>query len=118
MDANLLKENNVQKRKIGEYVVEILKRLNEELQTAHQEGLREITTSLPIVYDISRMTNQDAQRNIWSEIIQQLEAKNYRVWINFNSKECRLKITWISVDDELKEKAQSKIIRSHISHSI
>lgn len=109
-DANTLRNNNVQKRQIKEISAEILRKINDEINIAHRDGKHYIITDIPIIFDISNMTNKDAQRRVWSNIIEILETKNYRVWINANQNSCKLKITWLSADEESMIKSQTSLL--------
>lgn len=113
IDANALRNSNIQKRHIKENVMEIIRNINEEVKNAHREGKHAIITKIPIVFDIPNMTNADAQRAIWANIIENLKQKNYRVWINYTEHICKLKITWISSDDELALKKQNELLNMH-----
>ena len=110
INARSLRNNNIQKRQIKENIVEILRRLNQELITAHREGKHNIITTLPITFDISNMINKNSQRVIWSNVIDFLSKKKYRVWINPSNNSCKLKITWINEEDENEINIQNNII--------
>ena len=110
INANSLRNNNIQKRQIKENIVEILRRLNQELIAAHREGKHNIITTLPITFDISNMINKNSQRVIWSNIIDFLIKKKFRVWINPTNNSCKLKITWINEADESEINIQNNII--------
>ncbi len=113
VDANNLRHNSSQKRQIKEVVIDIIKKINEEIKNAHREGRHEIITNLPIVFDISNMCNKSAQRVVWANIVEILKYKNYRVWIKPMTNDCVLKITWISSEDELQIKNQTQILADH-----
>jgi hypothetical protein len=113
IDANNLRNNNVQKRKIKENVIEIIRKIDEDVKIAHREGKHCIITEIPIIFDIPNMNNKDAQRSVWANIIDILKQKNYRVAINHDNSSCRLKITWISNEDELILKSQIQILNEH-----
>ena len=111
IDANKLKNNSIQKRQIKENVVEIVRKINEDLKDAHREGKHCLITEIPITFDIPNMSNKDAQRSIWSSILSFFKQKHYRIWINYDENSCRLKITWFSDDDELTFKTQLRVIK-------
>jgi hypothetical protein len=111
-DAYTLKSNNLQKKQIYEAGMEILKKIKEELHVAHMHGNHHIVTELPLVYDIPNMTNADAQRLIWSQIIELLQKKNYVVYINYNKSLCKLKISWLNSNDHKEIARQSRIIQN------
>jgi hypothetical protein len=111
--ANSLKNNSLQKRQLKEIITDIIKRISQELISAHREGKHLIITNIPITYSISNMTNKDSQRVIWSNIIDELKSKSYRVWISPNSNTCNVKITWMSDDDESDIENQLQLIVKH-----
>jgi len=113
INANSLRNNNIQKRHIKETITEILKRLNQELINAHREGKHFIVTTLPITFDIPNMNNKDTQRLIWSRVLEYLLEKKYRVWINPTNDSCKIKITWINEVDEIDIANQNRIIINH-----
>ena len=59
------------------------------------------------------MSNKDSQRIIWSNVIEELTSKNYRIWISPSSETCRIKITWVSPEDENDIQNQMNIIAKH-----
>ena len=114
--ANNLRNNNLQKRQLKEVIMNIIRRINQELITAHREGKHNIITSIPITFSISNMSNKDSQRYIWANVIDELKHKSYRVWISPAKDTCRVKITWMSPEDETEIKYQTQLIAKH-SHS-
>ncbi len=113
IDANLLRNTNVQKRQIREHTVEILRHINDELKVAHQSGKQVLITELPIIFNITNMSEADARREVWCRIIECLKNKNYRVVINPRDDSCLLKITWFSKEDEENIVYQKNIINMH-----
>ncbi len=113
VDANFLRSNNAQRRQIREYTIEILRRINDELKTAHQEGRHVLISELPIVFNVTNMSEKAAQREIWCHIIECLKNKNYRVVLNPRDDTCLIKITWFSKDDEAQIKHQQNVIAMH-----
>jgi hypothetical protein len=59
------------------------------------------------------MTNTDSQRYIYASIIDELIAKDYRIWILPGKDSCKIKITWMSPDDESEVKYQTQLIAKH-----
>jgi hypothetical protein len=111
--SNNLRNNNLQRRQLKESITEIVRRINQELILAHREGKHFIITSIPITFSISNMFNKDSQRVIWSNVIEELRSKNYRVWISPSNETCRIKITWVSPEDENDIQNQMNIIAKH-----
>ena len=113
--ANALKNNNLQKRQLKEEITNIIRRISEELVIAHKECKHDIITTIPITFSIANMLNRDSQCVIYASVLDELINKNYRAWINLKSDECRVKITWMSSDDELEIKYQTNLIAKHTS---
>ncbi len=116
IDANALRNSTIQKKQIREYTFELLSRINDELKSAHRDGLKAIITELPIIFNITNMSEKSARREIWCKIIECLKSKNYRVNINPQEDTCLLKITWISKEDEGEITHQNNVINMHTKH--
>lgn len=118
IQAYTLKNNNLQKRHLKEEITNIIKRISEELFISHREGKHDIITTIPITFSIANMLNKDSQRIIYASVLDELIKKNYRAWISVTSDVCRLKITWMSPEDELEVKYQTSIIAKHTRSGI
>lgn len=114
VDAKKLINRPIQTKQIKEYVITILQSLFEEIAQAYKEGKSFIITDIPIMFDIPNMKNKNSQRVVLSEIIKSLKIKNYRVYVDLNKDYCRLKITWLSEEDENNIKNQTELIKKHI----
>lgn len=110
INANKLRHSNIQKKALKENIVQILKKINDELVVAHREGNYSIITTMPTVFDVPNMSNKVSQRIIWYHSIQHLLVQNYRVAINPTKDFCKLKITWITKEDEEMISRQTKTI--------
>jgi hypothetical protein len=108
--ANNLRNNNLQRRQLKEVITDVVRRISQELVEAHKEGRHDVITSIPITYSIPNMSNKDSQRFVWATVIEELLAKNYRVWIHPTKDKCRIKMTWMSPEDEVDIKQQLNII--------
>ncbi len=113
IDAKSLRNNNVQKRQIKEILIDILRQIDDELKTAHNEGRYELTTELPILFGITHMSEKSAQRAIWFKVIEYLKNKNYTVSIDPRSDTCILRLTWFSTEDVAEIIHQNNIITLH-----
>lgn len=111
--ANNLRNNNLQKRQLKEVITDIIRGINQELIIAHREGKHHIITSIPITFSIPNLSNKDSQRYIWSSIIEELKSKSYRIWISPSKDTCRVKITWMSSEDETEVDYQMNLIAKH-----
>lgn len=113
VSANSLRNNNLQKRHLTETIIDIIRRISQELILAHREGKHHIITTIPITFGIPNMSNKDSQRVVWASIIDELNSKYYRTWISPKKDACKLKITWMSPADEADIKHQMNIIARH-----
>lgn len=111
IDAHAMKSNSNQKRQIVEYINQIIIGINKELKDARMNGACYIITELPIIFDINHMNNSDAQRIIYSRIIEILKAKNFTVKINHTNNSCLLKISWFTVSEENEIQKQLRLIK-------
>ena len=111
IDAKILKNNDIQRGRIHDNVIEIMREIDDEIKESHREGLHHIVVPIPICFDIPNMTNANAQLAIWSTIIKVLKEKNYRAWINYDKDSCRIKITWISESDESELMERKHILK-------
>ena len=109
-NANNLRGTNIQKRQLKEVITDILKSISRELNDAYKDGKKFIITSMPITYSITNMSNADSQRFVWAAVIEELIKKEYRIWIYPTADKCKIKITWLSNDDEYDIKNQLDII--------
>ncbi len=111
--ATSLRNNNLQKRNLKEVITDIIKRISQELLTAHREGSHHIITTMPITFSIPNMSNTDSQRYIYASVIDELISKDYRIWIAPSKNICQIKITWMSSEDESEVKYQIQLIAKH-----
>ena len=111
--AYLLRNNNLQKRHLTETITNIVRRINQELKVAHREGKHYIITTIPITFEIPNMSNKDSQRVVWANVIDEIIAKHYRIWISPQKNICRIKITWMSPEDESEVRHQINLIIKH-----
>ena len=113
INATSLRNNNLQKRNLKEVITDIIKRISQELHTAHREGSHHIITTMPITFSIPNMSNTDSQRYIYASVIDELISKDYRIWIAPSKNICQIKITWMSSEDESEVKYQMQLIAKH-----
>lgn len=111
--ANSLRNNNLQKRNLKEVITDIIRRISQELIIAHREGSHHIITTMPITFSIPNMSNTDSQRYIYASVIDELISKDYRIWIDPGKDVCKIKITWMSPEDETEIKYQMQLIAKH-----
>jgi hypothetical protein len=111
IEANTLRVNSNQKRSINEFINEIVIGINKELKNARFNNVNYIITELPIVIGITNMANSDAQRVVYSKVIELLKNKGFNVKINHTPNVCRLKISWLTSEEEREVQRQLRIIQ-------
>ena len=111
--ATKQRNNNLQNRQLREIITDVIKRINQELILAHREGKHFVITTIPTTFDVANMANKDSQLCVWANIIDELKLKNYRIWIQPKKNVCRIKITWMSPEDESEIKYQINLIAAH-----
>lgn len=115
-DARQLRQSNAQKRHIKQWIMQLLGKIGEDIKVAHQEGRTYIVYELPDVFGIPNLSEEDAKREIWATILQQLKLKNYNVTLNPCEGAFLLKIVWYSREDEDIVLYQRRIIESSLGH--
>ena len=113
VDANTLKNNNAQRRRIDEYIYEIILQVNKELKDARRDGKHYIITEIPFIFDIPNVTQEDASRMIWAGTLEILKNKNYDVKINHNNNSCRLKISWLAPEEQRIIQSQIQFLKQN-----
>ena len=111
--ANNLRNSNIQKRQLKETITEIIRRICQELIISHRSGSHHLITTIPITFSIPNMSNKDSQRCVWAAVISEIKKKGYRIWISPHADECKIKITWMSPEDETDIKFQMDVIAKH-----
>lgn len=108
--ANDMKHNNLQKRQINDYLIEIVGQINRELLETKKLGRRHLIIEIPYIYDIPNMEQKDSQRIIWTNVIEILQEKSYMVRINSSKGQCKLKITWVTNKEQNIIDKQNRIL--------
>lgn len=118
ISADRLKRSNVQRRTLGEYVANIRRYLQDEILKAHKEGRPFLITTIPSVFDVSKMSNKDSQIYIWGKTIEHLEEAGYRVTIKPTKESCLIKIKWKSPQEEEELNIYREIIYQHADNNM
>jgi len=99
---------------VREEIDNILKTLEGLILTAHEQRVSTLTHELPTNFSISNMALSDAQRVIYSGIIEELEKRQFRVRIKLNPTTTFIKISWVSMYDQEEMERMSNVIASHL----
>jgi len=112
-NANRFRHNNIQTRMIKDYIIDILKKIDDEINIAHNNGQEFVNTTLPIIFDVPNVSNATLQRIIWSSIMEELICKNFEVKIKHSESFCMLSIMWIKKEDKLLVDHQNRLIAKY-----
>ncbi len=118
VDAEILKKSSEQREILKKTTIDILRSLMDDIMRAKQGYKNFVVTSVPITYQIPGLSNKDAQRIVWSNLIKELNEKNYRVRLHPTKDKCKIKITWISREEESVIQEQLNLIASHVDQSL
>lgn len=118
IDAEILKKSSEQRTLLRKSTTDILRSLMDDIMKAKQSYKNSTITRLPITFQVPGLSNKDAQRIIWSNIIKELNKKNYRVKINPAKDSCLIQIIWVSKEEESIIREQLDLIASHVDKSL
>jgi hypothetical protein len=102
LKAEQLKHNKSQKLQVRLETKAILGYVDDELRKAHDSGKAEVSLTLPINFSIPYMKNNDAQRKIYSKILESLIDRNFIPKMRLRKDSTLLTIRWWS-DEELHD---------------
>jgi len=109
-----IRRNNIQQIELKKNIHGILYSIDTDIKNALNAGLKSITYNAPIQFSVPNMTNKEAQREIYSEIISSLKKRKYNVQIDLNHQDrVTFYIDWILPEDEVRVKMQTDIIARH-----
>ena len=99
---------------VREEIDNILKTLEGVIVSAHEQRASTVTHELPTNFAISNMSLKDAQRVIYSNVIEELERSQFKVRIKLNPTSTFITIGWVSMFDEREMERMSNVIASHL----
>ena len=113
LHASSLKSNESQKKCIKILVKDLLSNIDSELKETHKDSKQHLETKLPITFTVPNMNNADAQRIIYSSIIESLEKRGFIVEIEIKSTSTILYIRWLNDDEHKEIEIQNLILVKH-----
>lgn len=113
LQASKLKNNPSKIAAITKEVLQILRQIDEDIKKTCKEDKTYIIFSLPITFDICNMRNQDAQRQVWSRVIESLESRDFVIQHKLSESESLLKISWISEEEAIERSVQNNILAKY-----
>ena len=116
INADRLKRNNIKKKLINTNINSILYKINTAIDMSFKKNQTNLLFNLPISFDIPDSINhKDFQLEIYYNIINILESKNYKVNIKLLENESILKILWIFAEENeintMKNKLKSLMFK-------
>jgi hypothetical protein len=102
LKAEQLRHNKAQKVQVRVQTKAILGYVDEELRKAHDSGKADVSMTLPINFSIPFMRNNDAQRKIYSKILESLIERDFIPKLRLRKDSTLLTIRWWS-DEELHD---------------
>lgn len=110
VSADRLKKNVLKKKILNDIVNDNLYRINDLIDTSYKNNKDQIVTNLPIAFSIPETLNhKDFQLEVYYNLIEILEKKDYKVNIRILPNETILKINWKSNDDNHIDQMKKKL---------
>jgi hypothetical protein len=110
VSADRLKKNLLKKKLINDIVNDNLYRINDLIDVSYKNNKDQVVTNLPIAFSIPETLNhKDFQLEVYYNLIEILEKKDYKVNIRIKENETILKINWRSADDGNLEMMKKKL---------
>jgi hypothetical protein len=110
VSADKLKKNLLKKKIINDIVNDNLYKLNDLIDNSYKNNKDCIITNLPISFNIHDSFNhKEFQLEIYYNLIEILEKKNYKINIRILENETILKICWKSIDENNLEMMKMKL---------
>lgn len=103
---------------VREEIDNILKTLESVIVNAHEQRASVVNHELPTNFAISNMSLPDAQRVIYSSVIEELEKRQFNVKIKLNPTSTFITVSWISMYDKQELERMSKVIASHLTTNL
>ena len=110
VSSDRLKKNLLKKKLLNDIVNDNLYRINDIIDVSYKNNKEQVITNLPIAFSIpDTLNHKDFQLEVYYNLIEILEGKNYKVNIRIRENETILKINWKSSDDGNLEMMKKKL---------
>lgn len=117
LKASALKFNETKRLAIQKEIKHILAYIDDEISKAHEGDKREANVLLPIQFSIPNVSNANAQRIIYSEVLLSLLGREFHVEIEITKDKALFDITWYSREELEQIDRQTKLIAKHSKKS-
>lgn len=113
ISADKLSISDTQKKLINSQTRILLERIYSDIRQAHSINQRELTASLPIMFDIPNVSNKEAQTYIYYTILMDLKDSKYDVTIDWLETHVLFKIKWQKQEESDKLKHMKETLLEH-----
>ncbi len=114
VSSDKLKKNILKKKMLNEIINGNLYRLNTIIDTAYKNNKDQIVTNLPIIFNIpDTLNHKEFSLEVYYNIIEILEKKNYKVNIRIKENETLIKINWRSDNNDSIDQMKKKLKDIH-----
>lgn len=115
LKADVLKENEVQKKSISREVKNILGHIDDKIKVAHEAGVRDpVKITVPINFNIPYMSNKDSQRRIYYLLIKDLKERGFHVKVKLEENSTVFIVSWLSEQERDEIEYETAVILEHI----
>jgi len=118
LKASALKNNDAKKKAINKELKGILAHIDDELKIAHDQGKHEIVVSVPITFSIPYMSNTEAQRIIYYNIISSLLDREFIPSIELKNNATLIHITWLTNEERHEIHVQNALLAKYTKRNI
>ena len=111
--ARELQDTNITRKILKDELKRVLLSVKESILNVHKQGIENINIKLPITFPNIPLDNEYSKIYIYSNIIEKLKEKNFRVKIRQTSTKTILNIKWNVVSEDLEWKRMQAVITDH-----
>lgn len=91
----------------------ILKRIDDEIKSAHERDEYSVQVSVPIIFSIPNISNKKAQRIIYSALLDSLINRGFITTLDLSNDKTIFSITWISEEEKHEINLQNAILAKY-----
>lgn len=103
-------DKEINKTELNRRVKTELDAIEFKITNAHANKRSDIIHELPVNFDIPGMTRKDAQLVIYTDIIEHLIERKWKVQIKIESEKTILRISWVSALNEKDTKRRKELL--------
>lgn len=104
---------DIQVEAINREVNDILERIDFEMKIAYEAGKHMVNCSVPIHFSIPNMLNADAQREIYSRLLDSLKKRGFFVRWHTSNPNVIFQISWLSDEEHREIERKMRMLAEH-----